>query len=130
MNCPCAKIFAAGENACTAQKRRGPEGPAGSISVNSPKIENIDFNRPFRKKKDTAYSRVFLFLLTDFHFYLGPVNCPKRKVFAGDENARGPDMQARWLNRPVLYCPPKWGGSNVEREIYNDSCYASCFHRQ
>ena len=27
---------------------RGPEGPLGSISSNSPKAENIDFNRPFQ----------------------------------------------------------------------------------
>ena len=26
MNCPCAKVFAKGENTCTAQKRRRPEG--------------------------------------------------------------------------------------------------------
>ena len=26
---PCAKVFASGENACTLQKRRGPEGPLG-----------------------------------------------------------------------------------------------------
>ena len=42
-----AKIFACGENACAAQKRRGPEGPLGCPSVNESKAGNIDFNRPF-----------------------------------------------------------------------------------
>ena len=39
--------FSAAPGGCefTAQERRGPEGPLGSILVNSPKAENINFNR-------------------------------------------------------------------------------------
>ena len=46
VNSACAKIFACGENACTAQKRRRPEGRLGGISANKAQVENIDFSRP------------------------------------------------------------------------------------
>ena len=47
---PLRQGFGAGQNACTAQERRGPKGPLGGFPVSSPKAENIDFNRPCQKE--------------------------------------------------------------------------------
>ena len=41
MNCPSAKVFAAGENACTAHQRRRPDGRLSGISVNRSKKDII-----------------------------------------------------------------------------------------
>ena len=64
VNPTCAKVFACGENACTAQKRRGPERPLGGTPVNRAKAEKIDFNRPFqsRRKRHTACDELFHFI--------------------------------------------------------------------
>ena len=51
VNSACAKIFACGENACTAQKRRRPEGRLGGFPTTVLSIQNIDFNRPFQKER-------------------------------------------------------------------------------
>ena len=55
-----APRFCLWKNACTAQERRGPEGPLGGFPVSSPKAENIDFNRPCQKGR-TSYRKSFLF---------------------------------------------------------------------
>ena len=47
---PCAKVFACGENACTAQKRCRPGGRWGDSPATVLSIQNIDFNRPSQKE--------------------------------------------------------------------------------
>ena len=49
VNSACAKVLAAGQNACTAQKCRGPEGPLGGSPATVLPIRNIDSNRPIPK---------------------------------------------------------------------------------
>ena len=46
--------FACGENACTLQKRRGPEGPLCSSLTMVLSITNIGFNRPFQKRRTSV----------------------------------------------------------------------------
>ena len=60
MNSPCAKVLAAGQNACTAQKRRGPEGPLGGSPATVLPIRTIDSNGPLRKER-TSDGKSFLF---------------------------------------------------------------------
>ena len=56
-NPPCAKVFACGENACTAQRRRRPEG-------RSFRVVNIQIDLALHKKPwNFNGSRVFLFAL-------------------------------------------------------------------
>lgn len=47
-------LLACGENACAAQKRRGPGGPLGSLSVTNLRFQNIKFNRPFHAGAKSA----------------------------------------------------------------------------
>ena len=57
VNPPCAKVFACGENACTAQRRRRPEG-------RSFRVVNIQIDLALYKKPwNFNGSRVFLFAL-------------------------------------------------------------------
>ena len=57
VNPPCAKVFACGENACTAQRRRRPEG-------RSFRVVNIQIDLALHKKPwNFNGSRVFLFAL-------------------------------------------------------------------
>ena len=94
MNCPSAKVFAAGENACTAHQRRLPDGRLSGISVNrskktssarplrllancdalrwslswrvlAPFFTNIDFNSPLHPTK-----RLIAPSLSDQAFFL------------------------------------------------------------
>ena len=51
MNSPCAKVFACGENACTAHPRRRPEGRWTRFKMVRPKFE---ISR-LAKKKDTTH---------------------------------------------------------------------------
>ena len=48
-NSACAKVLAFGQNACTAQTRRGPEGPWGDPSGNQPKTGDIGSSPPFNR---------------------------------------------------------------------------------
>ena len=47
---PSAKVFACGENACAAQKRRRPGGRWDDSPATVLSIQNIDFNRPSQKE--------------------------------------------------------------------------------
>ena len=48
-----------GQNACTAQKRRGPEGPLGGSPATVLPIRNIDSNRSLRKERTFHRSPFF-----------------------------------------------------------------------
>jgi len=48
---PCAKVLAFGQNVCTAQKRRQPEGRLGALSEPFAGSENIQIGVQFHKKR-------------------------------------------------------------------------------
>ena len=60
MNCPCAKVFACGENACAAQKRRGPEGPLAVLLQRSCQSQISILTAPSKKKGLPIGSPFFL----------------------------------------------------------------------
>ena len=101
---PLRQGFGAGQNACTAQERRGPKGPLGGFPVSSPKAENIDFNRPCQKEGHDRRSCP--------SFWVPP---PRGRlhpsVFQCAGSAKPPHLRAKC--RPSGGCAPKrrCGGS-------------------
>ena len=65
---PCSKVFASGENTCTPQKRRGPEGPLGKIS--RWRIENLKYLdcSALPKRKTSAESRCLSFWVGELYY--------------------------------------------------------------
>lgn len=51
---PCAKVLAFGQNVCTAQKRRQPEGRLGALSEPFAGSENIQIGVQFQKSPKTS----------------------------------------------------------------------------
>ena len=72
INSACAEVLPTAKHR-TAHKRRRPEGRLGGIYCNRSKTENINFNRPFQKRK-TRFQRVFLF------WFRGPVPAPPSRA--------------------------------------------------
>ena len=101
---PLRQGFGAGQNACTAQERRGPKGPLGGFPVSSPKAENIDFDRPCQKEGHDRRSCP--------SFWVPP---PRGRlhpsVFQCSGSAKPPHLRAKC--RPSGGCAPKrrCGGS-------------------
>ena len=62
---PCAKVLAFGQNVCTAQKRRQPEGRLGALSEPFAGSENIQIGVQFQKPLKTL---VFGFFVAKSHF--------------------------------------------------------------
>lgn len=59
---PCAKVLAFGQNVCTAQKRRQPEGRLGALSEPFAGSENIQIGVQFHKNRSFRLKRAALFL--------------------------------------------------------------------
>jgi len=59
---PCAKVLAFGQNICTAQKRRQPEGRLGALSEPFAGSENIQIGVQFHKNRSFRLKRAALFL--------------------------------------------------------------------
>ena len=57
---PCAKVLAFGQNVCTAQKRRQPEGRLGALSEPFAGSENIQIGVQFQKSLKTSVFGDFL----------------------------------------------------------------------
>ena len=96
VNSACAKVFAFGENACTAHPHRRPEGRLGGSSATAPSIQNIDFNRPFqhRSKGYTLLRYFFACLCTRLHL---PAVCSGRNDHA--------KRQSRWRTYMPVVTP-------------------------
>ena len=123
MNCPCAKVFASGENACTALPRRpAPRGPEGKAKMLPPlllvQLEDSQerlcrqlhrAQAPHLLPARPAKSPTSRGPLSDFTCS-GQMNCPCAKVFASGENActalprrpapRGPEGKTKMLPPP------------------------------
>ena len=62
VNSACTKVLAFGQNVCTAQKRRQPEGRLGALSEPFAGSENIQIGVQFHKNRSFRLKRAALFL--------------------------------------------------------------------
>lgn len=104
---PCAKVLAFGQNVCTAQKRRQPEGRLGALSEPFAGSENIQIGVQFQKPLKTL---VFGFFVAKSHF-AGWLKISDPHAETAGKDKRAPDgkicLPARFFVAVLSYmtCP-------------------------